>query len=80
VTRSADWAAGNDGVLSACIGRITPRVLCLPVQSTSERQTRGAEPWHCPPRGEGEAHTRHPCHAKRSAQAPAKPCLIATFL
>jgi hypothetical protein len=50
VTRSADWAAGSDGVLSACIGRITPRLLCLPVQSTSECKTRGEERWHCGPR------------------------------
>src|SRR5262249_23406735 len=65
--------------MSACLGSVTQRWLCLPVQSTSARQTRG-EQWHCPPRGEGEAPPRPPCHAKRSARAPAQPCLLATFL
>ena len=38
------------------------------------------EQWHCPPRGEADAHTRHPCHATMSSRAPSQPCLIATFV
>jgi hypothetical protein len=61
-------------------GSVTQRFLCIPVQSTTECTTRGKEPWHCPPKGEAEAHTRKPCHAKMSSRAPAKPCVRATFV
>jgi hypothetical protein len=61
-------------------GSVTKRLLCIPVQSPSERQIRGEEQWHCPPRGEVDAQTHHPCHAKMSSRAPWKPCLRATFL
>ena len=47
---------------------------------TYERQTRGAEQWHDPPRGEVDAPTRYPCYAKMRSRAPSKPCLIAPFL
>src|SRR5207249_9845760 len=33
-----------------------------------------------PPRGEADAHTRNPFHAKMRSRAPSKLCLIATFL
>jgi hypothetical protein len=37
-------------------GSVTKRFLCIPVQSTYECKTRGEERWHCPPRGEADAH------------------------
>ena len=52
----------------------------MPVQSTYECKTRGEEQWHGPPRGEADAHTRNPFHAKMRSRAPSKLCLIATFL
>ena len=61
-------------------GSVTKRFLCIPIQSTYECKTRGEEQWHCPPRGEADAQTRHPFHAEMSSRAPSKPCLIATFL
>jgi hypothetical protein len=30
---------------------LTQRLLCLPVESTSEDKTRGEEPWHWGPHG-----------------------------
>jgi hypothetical protein len=80
VTRFADRTPSLPASLSAWIGSGTQRLLCLPVQSTSERQTRGEEQWHGPPRGEADAHTRNPFHAKMRSRAPSKLCLIATFL
>ena len=64
----------------SCGGSITKKLLCIPVQSTSECKTRGEEQWPCPPRGEADAQTRKPCHAKMRSRAPSKPYLIATFL
>jgi hypothetical protein len=61
-------------------GSVTKRFLCIPVQSPYECKTRGEEQWHCPPRGEADAQTRKPCHAKLSSRAPSNPYLIATFL
>src|SRR6266446_5077787 len=62
------------------VGSVTKRLPCIPIQSTYECKTRGEEKWHCPPRGEANAHTRKTCHAKMNSHAPSKPCLIATFL
>jgi hypothetical protein len=64
----------------AARGSVTKRLLCLPVQSIYECQTRGEEQGHCPPRGEADAQTRKLCHAKMRSRAPSKPYLIATFL
>ena len=61
-------------------GSVTKRLLCISVESPYECKTRREEQWHCPPRGEADTYTRHPCHAKMSSRAPSKPCLIATFL
>jgi len=61
-------------------GSVTKRLLYISVQSIYECKTRGEEQWHCPPRGEADAQTRHPFHAEMSSRAPSKPCLIATFL
>ena len=60
-------------------GSGTKRLLCIPVQSTYQYKTRGEEQWHCPPRGEADAHTRKPCYAEMGLRAPSKPCLRATF-
>jgi hypothetical protein len=37
-------------------GSVSQRLLCIPVQSTSEGKTRGEERRHCPPRGAADAH------------------------
>src|SRR5262249_29367857 len=51
--------ANNTGTCPS--GSVTKRLLCIPVQSPSACKTRGEEQWHCPPRGEADAHTRKPC-------------------
>jgi hypothetical protein len=64
----------------AARGSVTKRLLCLPVQSIYECQTRGEEQGHCPPRGEADAQTRKLCHAKMRSRAPSKPYVIAAFV
>jgi hypothetical protein len=79
---SASRSEGTPGswrVRSVYPGSVPQWVRCIAVQSTAAWQTRGAEPWHGPPRGEADAHTRTPCHATMRARAPAKACVRATF-
>jgi hypothetical protein len=46
-----DWAAFADAWRARYRpGSVTKRLLCLPVQSTSECKTRGEERWHGEPR------------------------------
>jgi len=55
-----DLAPQGFGTLTAPIaGSVTKRLLCLPGQSPNECKTRGEEGWHCPPRGEADAHNSH---------------------
>src|SRR5215468_10255463 len=70
----------NSKLVGFELGSVTKRLLCISVESTYECKTRGEEKWHCPPRGEADAQTRHPFHAKMISRALSKPCLIATFL